>query len=351
MLSTISPNQALAAKAHAKFGKMLNDKNYQELLACQSVTDVAAYLKAYTHYADVFADMHDTNVHRGMLEERLRQKIFTEYASLCRYELSGKYKLFPVIVMRFEIEQILHCLRLLKSGRPEEYLFVLPAFFDQHTKIDLYELARAESFEQVLSALEHTGYKKIIEPFAPHEGKVLNYIAVETALYKYYYAYVNELIERHTAGSVRDELRQLYGIKAELSNLITIIRLKQYYNAENDYIRSFLLPYRYHISDRELEMLLNAESAEEVRKFILCNTRYGKVLGNHKPEYVEDSAGRIEYSYSKKLFRFSSNPTVIFAAFTVLTEIEVKNLITVIEGIRYHLSINEISKMLIGVEV
>ena len=132
MLS-INANNALSAKAHAKYGKMLKDKDYRELLACQSVGEVADYLRTNTHYSDIFEKFGGTDVHRGMLEELLRRKAFDETVSLCRYELSGRYKLFPVIAASIEIEQILHCLRLFKSGRVQEYLFILPDFFNKHT--------------------------------------------------------------------------------------------------------------------------------------------------------------------------------------------------------------------------
>ena len=38
---------AVMAKARAKFGKRLTEKDYANLLACHSVTEVMSYLKSY----------------------------------------------------------------------------------------------------------------------------------------------------------------------------------------------------------------------------------------------------------------------------------------------------------------
>ena len=49
MLSSLSSNVVLA-KARAKYGKRLKEKDYRNLLDCKSVAEVAAYLKANTDY-------------------------------------------------------------------------------------------------------------------------------------------------------------------------------------------------------------------------------------------------------------------------------------------------------------
>ena len=52
MLSSLSSNVVLA-KARAKYGKRLKEKDYRNLLDCKSVAEVAAYLNANTDDHDV----------------------------------------------------------------------------------------------------------------------------------------------------------------------------------------------------------------------------------------------------------------------------------------------------------
>lgn len=42
---------AVLTKARSKFGNRLTEKDYQSLLACQSVGEIMSYLKNNTHYS------------------------------------------------------------------------------------------------------------------------------------------------------------------------------------------------------------------------------------------------------------------------------------------------------------
>ena len=47
---------AVLAKARAKYGRFLTDRDYASLIACQSVAEVMVYLKSHTHFASVLLD-------------------------------------------------------------------------------------------------------------------------------------------------------------------------------------------------------------------------------------------------------------------------------------------------------
>ena len=61
---------------------------HESLLNCHSVNEVANYLKNRTAYADIFEGTTTTDIHRGQLETMLKKRVFDQYASLCRYEMS-----------------------------------------------------------------------------------------------------------------------------------------------------------------------------------------------------------------------------------------------------------------------
>ena len=77
---------AVLAKARAKYGKFLTDRDYTSILACQSVAEVMVYLKSHTHYASVLSEVNERDVHRGRLEQLLRQYQFDDFDTLCRYD-------------------------------------------------------------------------------------------------------------------------------------------------------------------------------------------------------------------------------------------------------------------------
>ena len=61
-------------------------------------------------------------------KESSGRKLFEDYASLCRYELSVREHLPTICWNTARSNRFLHSLMYLGAGNPEEYLFSLPAF-------------------------------------------------------------------------------------------------------------------------------------------------------------------------------------------------------------------------------
>ena len=81
-------SNVILAKTRAMYGSCLKKQNYADLLACHSVGEIAAYLKQNTAYAAVLQDINETTIHRRHLEALLKRKLFLDYASLSRYDLT-----------------------------------------------------------------------------------------------------------------------------------------------------------------------------------------------------------------------------------------------------------------------
>ena len=111
MLTTVSSN-AILAKSRAMYGRRLTERNYTELLNCHSVNEVANYLKNRTAYADIFEGTTTTDIHRGQLETMLKKRVFDQYASLCRYEMSIGQDFLPVFyrAQRYRPDYVLRAL-------------------------------------------------------------------------------------------------------------------------------------------------------------------------------------------------------------------------------------------------
>ena len=69
-------SNVILAKALAMYGHCLKPQNYKELLACHSVSEIAAYLKTRTSYATALREINEATIHRGYLEMLLRRKLF-----------------------------------------------------------------------------------------------------------------------------------------------------------------------------------------------------------------------------------------------------------------------------------
>ena len=342
MLSSLASN-AILSKARAMYGKRLTKENYRELLNCKSVGEVAGYLKSRTAYNKVLAGINENEVHRGPLAGKLRQKLFEDYASLCRYELSVGEHFADYLLEHSEIEQILHSLMYLGAGNPEEYLFSLPAFLNRHTRIDLYALAHVKTYDDLLNALSHTPYRKLIEPFRPIPGIPMNYTGIENALYTYLYKSAFAIIDQYTRGEAARQLREMFQVYIDLINVSRIVRLKAVYQEGPDFIRSTLLPFGT-IHPHLLDEMLDAEPEDVLN--ILAKAPIGKRCQKIAHTYIDQVPDRMKYLTCRHDIRFSTHPSVVMLSYIFLAQIEIQDIINIVEGIRYQLAPEEIQKLL-----
>ncbi len=344
MLSTLASN-AILSKARAMYGRRLTEENYKDLLACQSVSEVASYLKNKTAYRNALAGINENAIHRGQLEAKLKQKLFEDYASLCRYELSVGEHFSRYLIMRSEIEQILHSIILLEAGKPEEYIFTMPMYLNRHTRIDLDALSEIKSFDDLLDALSHTPYRALLESFKPVKGIPVNYTGIENALISYLFSDIFDIIKKYTRGETAKQLNEIFNSYVDLINYTRIIRLKISYKEGPDFIRSSLLPFG-SISPRLLNEMIEAQTEEQVTT-VMKKTSIGKHFLKIDHTYLDEIPNRVKYITSRHDIRFSTHPSVVMMSYTFLTQCELTDIITIVEGVRYKLAPEEIAKLLI----
>jgi V/A-type H+/Na+-transporting ATPase subunit C len=348
MMSSFASN-AILAKSAAMYGRMLTGQDYTDLLNCRSVSEVAAYLKTRTSYADIFEGVSTITIHRGRLEELLKKRLFMQYASLCRYEMSIGQDFYKYFIIKNDILQILSCVRLLGADRPGDYLFTLPAFFNEHTGLDLIKMATAKSFEDLLDVLEGTPYQKVLAPFRGVSLTSRSNLDIEAALYKYFYYELWALANKAFRGKRLEGVLDVLRIQADMRTLVSLYRLKNMLDAHEVLLRQFTFPGIGNLTDKQLTALVRAPSAKELLKSLEM-TRYRNQLEESDYGYVEAATHRILYRWSKKYFRFSTDPTVVMFCYIYLAENEIENITHIVEGIRYDVPPENIKATLIGAD-
>lgn len=337
---------AVAAKARAKYGRFLTERDYTSILACQSVAEVMVYLKSHTHFASVLTDVNERDVHRGRLEQMLRQYLFNEFDSLCRYDSSVSAGFSRYIVEKAETEQIIRFLVLLNANSTEKFIFQFPAFLSKHTVLDVNKLANARDYDEFLAALRHTPYYNILKEFQPDEKGRLPISDIENKLYSRIIKNVLELINKKTKGSERRELMTIFKTINDYSIFSRILRLKKYYKLAPEVIMSNMLPQYSSLSPKLIQRMCEAQSSAEVFQ-IMQSTGSGKLIGKIGYNYAGDISPRIQYRLAKKNIHFSNNPSVVMVSFMFLSETELMNVISLIEGIRYQLDPKIIKSLII----
>lgn len=344
MLSSFSSNVVLS-KVRAMYGRRLTEEDYRNLLASRTVGQVTAYLKSRTVYGRVLAGVSESTVYRSLLEEKLKRQLLEESASLGRYEITIGEHFARYFIQRAEIDEILRILILLQAGRQKDYFYHMPAYLAHHTHIDLTAFSRIRDYDGLLAALGQTEYRRILEPFRPKEGERIDYAAVENALLVYLYGNVLQVIEKNTKGEARRQLFDIFASYADLTNYARIVRLKTFYRMEPDAIRRLLLPYGT-IRKRLLAEMTTAENAEGVRS-VMERTSIGKRALKLNHSYAGELPRRMNFRNCRHYIYFSTHPSVVLISYILILQVEISNIITIVEGVRYRLDPKEIESMLV----
>ncbi|MCI8443162.1 MAG: V-type ATPase subunit [Provencibacterium sp.] len=345
MLESLS-STAILTKVKAMSGHMLTNEDYEQLMHRDSVAACAAYLKSQTSYAQVLQDVQETQIHRGTLEALLQKTLFEQFVRLQRY--AGKNNRFfrDSYVARLEIRCISVCIRLLNSGSPEEFIRTIPGYILPYLTLDISALSSARDYRSLLEALRRTPYYRVLEPFYPKNGENAPLPLLEHALYSYYYRYVCQLIERQFHSSTKKELLNIFTIQAQLQDIGAVFRLKSFFGSSKEEIRQLLLNIEGPLPRRLMRAILDAPNGDEVIS-LLAASRYGRYFDEAHFIYIENSTGAIRHNLARRYLTFSQNPATAFAAFIVLREIEIENLMAIIEGARYQLPPSKLRPLLI----
>jgi V/A-type H+-transporting ATPase subunit C len=341
--------EVIIAKIHAMYGKRLTASNYRDLVNKQSVAEIAGYLKTNTWYAETLTDINENSIHRGQLEDILKKLLFLNYTKLLRYINGNQFEFYSYILKLNEIEQILICVRLLNAGKVGEYIFSLPIFFADNASFDLFKLAQVKNFTSLIDLLSDTDYYTILNKHIPNEDNLIDLTALEVSLRTYYFSCIFKSINKIYNGIDKKDLTNSFETEIDFANLINIIRLKTNFDISIDEIRLSVLPFRNKLSKGQLEQIIKTNTADEALNLIK-QTYYGKIFNNFSFEYLEQYSQQYRYDYYKYSFRFSQSQPAKVVAFLNLSQIELKNIISIIEGIRYKIPSSEINKLLVGVE-
>ncbi len=345
MLSSFS-EKAIMTKVKAMYGRRITDAQYRELLHRRSVAEVAAYLRDETDYRDILLDTAPNAVHREQLENLLRKHRYMQYLKLLRYDSSQSDSYYQFPIVRAEAEQLLHMIQLLNFGRADEYITMYPAYLAHLTSFSLSELARVRSFDELRTLLHGTPYGEVLAPHLPAGTQQANLAHCETALYRYFYARCDELARTHYGKATVRALTDIRGTHMELMNVYLIYRMKKFFpDTTPEEICAMMLKSG-RIPDKVMREWANAPDADAFLQALYASP-YQRYIDAQDFVFIEYTGECIRYHLNRRYLRFGDTAPVAFTSYMVLSELELKNITTIIEGIRYSVPSDEIQKLLI----
>lgn len=342
----IDGSQAIIPKARGMYAKRIQPAEYEELMRRRTVPEVAVALKKHPYFGDSLATLSQTDPHREQVEELLAMDIFNKYEALVHYEFAS-HSFADYFIIECEVQEILRAMRFLSNGVVGRYINHLPPFLEGQIRFDLFRLAEATNFEQVLDVLRYTPYYKPLRAYWYKDPLLRDYPSAEAVLIRFYYSEVFRLAGQYFSGREEKAVRELFLQEAENYNVNVILRAKTYFGDafSPDDIRSLLLPYNHRIPKSRLREMVNAKGVEPLLElYQKMSGQTGTVLVS--PGEFDALAGRLMYRYARRILHLTTSPSAALAAFIALAKLERDNVVNVVEGVRYGMPPEKIRALL-----
>lgn len=333
---------AVYAKLRCMYSKRLTQKNYTELMNLHSVNEIAEYLKAKTSYSEIFEGIsHSSEMPRSMLENLLFKKTCDDLTKIMRYQKAAGSSLYEYFIVKYDIEQIISVMGCL-AVKSDSYFFSFPVFYNELSKLDLLSLAKVTTTDELLSVTDKSIYAKAVRE------AVSDYIAsgsLATAQSRLH-AFIDRYFIKIIAGEKKTKLPKncpagdLYKFDCDAYLVKILLRLNRF-DLEGKTINKPLLTL---FSDAQINSLLSAKSREEIIE--ITEKTHLKGMLDLTQEDLFTQADRFILKHFEGVFRHSTDPDAVMLSYFFILDNEIKNIIHIIEGVRYSLSPFEIEKLL-----
>lgn len=226
----------------------------------------------------------------------------------------------------------------------DEYIAELPMFILKSASVDLAALGTSKSLLEAAELFRPTPYFKAVGELlmSAAESGNLDIGEFERRIYTQYYMRILKAVDKDYKGAERKELRRLILRSADMANVVTVYRYSAIFGAEASQIP--LIEFKYRLSEDVVERLVRLDSAEKIAAEL---SEIGYHFEGAPPKTVELLTDRISLDFLRKTLRLSKSSAVTYLALAELLSIELKNIKTLIEGIRYGMDGGRILEMLV----
>jgi V/A-type H+-transporting ATPase subunit C len=332
---------AVTAKARVFRGRLLAPEDYSRILAMESVGEVATYLTRTEAYGRYITGPSPETIHRVDLEAIITTIPLLEEIPFCRYLGPERAALLRAWGERFDVDLVRRVLNIITAGAGSREGLRRRIASVPITVADGEKLLAAKTLRDVLEAMKgYPIYDVLEEPLKRAEKQGGSLFRVKMALDSFF---MTNILSggRKLPGSEGRGVRHIFGIRADLINLYWIYRGRRFFSMSPEEALGLTLPVRYRLKFDGLSEIAFAPDIPSMIK-LLREGPYGEAFG----ELGEDAAEvdemalehnlyRILFKISEAVFRSGASGVHAVLAYLTLRELEVKDLFTIIECVRY----------------
>jgi V/A-type H+-transporting ATPase subunit C len=349
---------AQSAKARVRRASLLQSKDFQLFLERRSAGEVAVQL-GRSAYAPLLKNFALEDMRRAELEFLLNVSILMEGTAFRHYAGLRDKKLLDLWLESFDIGLLKSHLRAkLGTGKWEEHLSpdrIIDLVSDFHlTLVDQNKLFKANTLKDIIAAIKSAPLRAAVTEAIPSGRENLDLAAGGTDFQNIVFA-VGMILDRgyfdalYTAvanlgGGEGRMLRMLVGTRVDLMNLYWIYRARRFFGMSPEASLTLIMKNRYRA---DFTLLRKAASATPLTlAAALTGTPYAQVFdaGNFdagnmdtalREVAMESNIHRFLRAAAERVFLTGAPGFQNVAAYLMLKELEVRDLVTVVEMVRY----------------
>ncbi|MGJ7028386.1 MULTISPECIES: V-type ATP synthase subunit C [Methanothermobacter] len=310
------------ARVRARIGRLINEKQFSEILETENLEEFMNYLRGLPDYAKY--------VDRFPVEKALESQLAETYETVSKIAPASIREPFRVNLKKWDIRNIKSLITAKDAGLgAEETLNLLVPFGEIYETLEA--LTDSETVQDVVAGLEGTEYAQVLEDALSEYGETGMILPLEAALDRYYLENMMRAV-----GSPSDDntklLHTYFGTQVDISNIKIILRAKADGLSYDD-ISPYMIQEGYQLREWKLKDLMEAEDVSGVISG-LEGTDYGPMLSEALSEYsatgsisvfervLEENLNRMARNFALKK-PFGVGPMIGFLS---RKEVEVRNL-------------------------
>ncbi len=289
------------------------------MLVLSDEKEVINYLKDQTLYGEFIGHLDFDQLAVDYLEAKARQFVFQRYEKLVHYFTDEHRKLFKMLFMRYEVENLKLLLRAIYRNENIERItneLMVSALF---SKIDYEDIGRSKTVEELVLSLKDTPYYRVLIPYINENPNRLMFY-MEMNLDRIYFKLLGEQIKR-LSGDDREPMLELLGRNTDILNIQWIYRGLKFYKLSPEELFNYCLGNGY-MKFKKLKEFCYSKNEDE---FIdqLRSSKYHFLFEDVETvdQFMERSMERYLYKVLTGLEKKKSNEHYAFDNFYAQTRI------------------------------
>ncbi len=339
---------AVNAKIRALEKDFLKREDYLNMIQKKSVVVIARYLKDNTSYGKLLREINIDNISRRDLEDILKNNMIKNMDKLIYY-FRGDYKEFiRSLYIKYEIEDLKILSRSIFNGKELETIEKPLSFLGKYSRVSPKSLFKSRTIRDLIYSLEGSEFFEFLIPLV--DGRRENLFRFEMTLDMGYFSIIQSR-KLKISREDRKILKKWEGLLADLYNIQWVYRGKKFYSLSPEELLNYTINFGDKLTFRERKAMCYAKNLEELYKMI-ANTIYGFLFKKeeiYRDIYMERRINRFIYYKLKALDRQFSLSIIQTIDFVWSFEFEIRDIISILEAIRYDTPSEEARKFLVKV--